>query len=190
MADKQRLLKTVGKTEGVKLGRKWRMSQGPRYLRHPSGSPNAPLGRWHRATVGWGSPPRPWTFSSNITCIYCRGLCHVCVAMLRQSSTRGFQLGSNLSQNTDFSFPSTSGREICRCLRRKWRKCCNKIHTTIQFLSSVQLSRAVTLFSVCKKMLYIFIYSRQASRALLSCYWFASVDTGDRSTSERYANKI
>lgn len=190
MADKQRLLETVGKTEGAKLGRKWRMSQSPCYLRHPSGSPNAPLGRQHRATVGWGSPPRPWTFSNNITRIYCRRLCHVCVATSRQPSTPGFQLGSNLSQNTDFSFPSASGREICRCLRRKWRKRCNEIHATSKFLSSVQLNRAITLFSVCKKMLYIFIYSRRASRAVLSCYWFASADVADRSTSERYANKI
>lgn len=44
---------------------------------------------------------------------------HICVAQLRQFSTHGFHLGSNLSQNTVFSFPSTPS---CCCLLRKWCK--------------------------------------------------------------------
>lgn len=146
------------------------MSQSLCCLRHLSGSPNAPLYQLPCNNREGGLHHVCRTLAKNITCIYCHRLCHVCIAMLHQFSTRGFQLGSNLSQNTDFSFPSTSGCEICRCLLRKLCKGCNKIHSTIKFLSLVQLKRAITLFSICKKMLYILIYSRGASQALLSCY--------------------
>lgn len=149
--------------------------------------PPAPCTRW--ATVCTYSTD----LQQNMTHIYCCSLFHNCVAMLRQFSTRGFQPGSNLIQNTDLSFPSTAGRKKSRnsvtvcwgnCLNTA-RKCAPSLNFCLQSILEVPLPSLA-----CARRWSTFLFIAEKHLRLLSRYWCASEDTADRSTSERYANKI